>query len=266
MTLQKAKKRLRRSNWLLLRLKQRGECRVCRHWKYIPFLYPWPWIVFRQKAHWPAAFLAETMHKVPRWIPPGTSSGRAAGVRRRQDARATAWRWGGAAGLQPRGPPLPTPSSRPGHSLPGKEPSSKIPAAPPGRYAEGGGTCGARGGARGRTSSSQCRVMSRPLWVRPAAFLPRATSLGLGHEAWTGLESGSAPGAGGGGGGKGQKWSPEGWPRRDLGEEWTRLSPKAKAGPAGWMGCRCGEVASSLCVGVCASGGQSWQCWVWGGR
>lgn len=116
-----------------------GECRVCEALKNHSFPYPWPWeLCSGQKAPLAGCFLVETMHKSsPVDSLPGTSSGAGSGSPAPPGrARRRRRRWGGAAGLQPRDPHSLPPSS----IHPCQEGSSKIPAAPPGRYAEGGGT------------------------------------------------------------------------------------------------------------------------------
>lgn len=72
---------------------------------------------------------------------------------------------------------------------------------------------GARAGcAREGPPVPQCRVMSRPLWVRPAASLPRATSWALATKRGPVWREASSPGREGEEVVQGQKWSP----RADL--------------------------------------------------
>lgn len=196
MRLHKARKQPKKSPicLFLLRLKQlevRGECFGRDRGSSSLILGPRNRVP-AGKLHWPAALPAEAIRRVPRGTsPPGTSLGRAAGVRRRQDAEAEAWALGRGCWAPAEGIPTPSPAPQAGDSAT----DSKRPAAPRGTgrkgpKAIGGGTSlGARAGAHSEGPwLCSCRVLWRPLSrVHAAEFPSPAPSWALarkGAQVW----------------------------------------------------------------------------------
>lgn len=185
--------------------------------------------------------------------PPGTSSGRAAGVRRRQDARPTAWAlgrggWAPAEGTPTPYPPVPPPRTPcQGKSLaPGPCGSART------LRRRRWNLCGCQGGVRaGRTSSSPVSGDVETSRVHPAASLPRATSWALATKRGPVWRVASSRERKGEEVVQGQKWSPSA-DLEDLGRvNATEPEGKSRAQQGEWAVWRSNF---SLHVGVCASG------------